>query len=447
MAEYALNISKTKYAEIRIEKIISNGIVFVNGEAKEIEFNEEYGFSIRVVDGGMGFYFSNILNKKEIREGMEKAIKMAKLQKCNTGLSEEEANEAKYEVKGNFPEIEEKINFIKNVDDVSKNVGRTFYYKDKISEKLYMNTEGSKIYSRIPYIYTYYLITVSDEKSEQMNREFGNTGGWNFVKEWEIEKKIQHDIKFLHNLIKKGKKPLQKGDVVLSPYITGLIAHESCGHPFEADRIMGREFAQAGKSYAKFEMIGEKFANECISIVDDPTLPNKYGFYKYDDEGVKARKRFLIKNGIVNEFLHNRETAFELGIKSNSSARAVYGKEPIVRMANTYFMPGNHSFEELIEDIKEGVYISTFMEWNIDDMRLNQKYVGEEAYLIKNGEIGGIAYHPAIEISTYEFYKKVDGAGKELEFYPATCGKGDPMQGIEVSTGGVDLRIRDVVIK
>ncbi len=447
LAEYALNISKTKYAEIRIEKINSNGIVFVDGEAKEIEFSEQHGFSIRVIDGGMGFYFSNIVNKKEIKKGMEKAVKMAKLQKNNICMSEEKVNEAKYEIKGSFPEIEEKLNFIKNLDEFSKNIHRTFYYKDKISEKLYMNTDGSKIYSKIPHIYTYYMITVSNGKLEQMHREFGNTGGWKFINEWKAGEKLQHDINFLYDLIDKGKKAPKKGDVILAPYITGLVAHESCGHPFEADRILGREFAQAGKSYANVNMIGEKFANECISIVDEPFLSNKYGFYKYDDEGVKARKRFLIKNGIINEFLHNRETAFEMGVESNSSARAIYGREPIVRMANTYFMPGDYSSEELIEDIKEGVYIATFMEWNIDDMRINQKYVGEEAYLIKNGEIKEIAYHPSIEISTYDFYRKVDGAGKNLEFYPATCGKGEPMQGIEVSTGGVDLRLRDVVIK
>ncbi|HDN50734.1 MAG TPA: TldD/PmbA family protein, partial [Thermoplasmatales archaeon] len=185
----------------------------------------------------------------------------------------------------------------------------------------------------------------------------------------------------------------------------------------------------------------------CVTVVDNPALPNTYGYYRYDDEGVKARERVLIKNGIVNEFLHNRETAYEMHCNSNASARATYGKEPIVRMANTYFAPGDHSLEELIEDVKEGVYMVTFMEWNIDDRRVNQKYVGEEAYLIKNGEIGGIATHPAIEISTFDFYRKVDAAGKELSFYPATCGKGDPMQGIEVSTGGVDLRLRDMVIR
>ncbi len=447
LTEYALNVAKARYIEIRMEKREKNEILYINGELKSVDFYENYGIAVRVIDKGIGFCFSNIVNKKKIKECVEKAEKMAKLQKKSIRLSEEKAYENKFEMKEDFPDIDEKIEFIKNLDEIAIKHQRTFSYYDETVDKLYMNSDGSKIFSRIPRIYLYYLITVYDGKIEQMHREFGNAGGWDFIKNWKADEKLTHDISFLYDLIKKGERAPPKGDVILSPYITGLIAHESCGHPFEADRILKREAAQAGKSYATEELLGKRFADDCISIEDDPTLPNSYGYYKYDDEGIKARKRTLIKNGIVNEFLHNRQTAHEMNCRSNASARATYGKEPIVRMANTYFVPGDYSFEEIIEDVKEGVYMATYMEWNIDDTRINQKYVGEEAYIIKKGEICGIAYHPSIEISTFEFYKKVDAAGKKLEFYPATCGKGDPMQGIEVSTGGVDLRVRNVRIK
>ena len=447
LAEYALTISKAKYVEIRMENIEENEILFVNGVMKESNIKEKEGFSIRVIDGGIGFYFSNEISRKEIRKGIERAERMAKLGNKIVGMSEEKMEKSKYEIPGKEASIEEKLDFIKDVDEMVKKHQRIFSYNDKITEKIYMNNEGGKIFSKIPRIYLYYLLTVSNGGIEQMSREFGNTGGWEMVEKWDVVSHIQHDVKFLSDLIKKGRKPPHRGDVILSPYITGLIAHESCGHPFEADRILGREAAQAGKSYADKNLIGKRIGNPCISIADDPTIPQSYGFYLYDDEGVKAGERILIKDGIVNQFLHNRETGYEMGCKSNASARGVYGKECIVRMANTYFMPSDYKMDEMMEDIKEGVYMVTFMEWNIDDRRMNQKYVGEEAYIIKDGELKGIAKHPAIEISTFDFYKKVDAAGKNLEFYPATCGKGDPMQGIEVSTGGVDLRLRDVVIK
>lgn len=282
-----------------------------------------------------------------------------------------------------------------------------------------------------------------------MNRDFGNAGGWEFVDRWKVGDVLTGDITFLKKLIREGKKPPEGAlDIVAGPYITGLIAHESCGHPFEADRILGREAAQAGKSFVKEEMLGNKIGNKCISVIDGPTVPNSYGYYKYDDEGVKARKRYLIKDGMVNEFLHNRETAFFTGKKSNAAARSSrYDREPIVRMANTYIEPGDFSLEELVEDVKKGVYMATFMEWNIDDRRYNQKYVGEEAYCIDKGEIAHVVKHPTLEITTPSFYQSADAVGKELEFYPATCGKGEPMQPVPVFTGGAAVRLRNVRVR
>ncbi|MEM1513563.1 MAG: TldD/PmbA family protein [Candidatus Thermoplasmatota archaeon] len=439
LAEYAIENSKY-YTEIRIEKEKIEEITFVDGGLVDTEIDEKYGFSIRVIDFGIGFYSSNVVNKKEIKKGLRIAEKSAR-GKNKIFLSEEEVNEDSYGIKGKFLQTDEKIDLLKDLSRLNKK--NFIYFREKKSEKIYMNSEGSRIYSKIPRIYLHYLITVDEE---QASREFGNAGGCEAIKEWKVEEKMEEDINFLKK-IKKGKKAPKIGDVILAPMISGLIAHEGCGHPFEADRIVGRELAQAGKSYIKKNMLGKKIANEVVSIEDNPLIEKAYGYYKYDDEGVKARKRELIKEGKINEFLHNRQTAYEMNCKSNASARACYGKEPIIRMANTYFKPGDYNFEEMVEEIKEGIYMVTFMEWNIDDKRINQKYVGNEAYIIKNGEISGIAKHPSIELSTFEIFSKIDAVGKKIEFYPATCGKSEPIQDMEVFTGGANIRLRNVRIK
>lgn len=445
--ERLLGISPAKYTEMRIEHSNGEELLMVNGELKESSILETSGFSIRTIDKGIGFYFSNKMTKTEMRKGLTRAVRMAKLQRKHKMLSDEKSHVANDYVQGSFPDIDEKLEFIKSLDKHVANHQRMFAIGNEITDHLYVNSDGSKIKATTPRVSLMYMLTVAEENGvEQMHREFGNVGGWEQTKRWKVVNQLDHDATFLTKLLKKGEKPPSRGDVIIGPFITGLIAHESCGHPFEADRILGREAAQAGKSYATEDLIGKKIAHECINIADDPTIPHSNGYYKYDSEGIKARRRMLIKNGVVTEFLHNRSTAHIMGCTSNAAARCTYGKEPIVRMANTFFMPGNHNHDELLEDIKEGVFIVTFMEWNIDDRRENQKYVGQEAYHIKNGELSNIVVHPRIEISTLEFYKKVDAAGKNLFFYPATCGKGDPMQGIPVSTGGVDLRLRDVRI-
>jgi len=191
--------------------------------------------------------------------------------------------------------------------------------------------------------------------------------------------------------------------------------------------------------------LGQRIGGKSASVIDDPTIGKSFGYYKYDDEGVKARKRYLIKEGMINEFLQNRETAALMGAASNGSARAnAYDVEPIVRMANTYIEPGDHSLEELIEGVDKGIFMKNYMEWNIDDKRLNQKYTACEAYLIEGGEIKGTLYRPKLEVTTQGFYSAIDACSKDLEFSAATCGKGEPMQAIPVFIGGPYVRLRGV---
>jgi len=163
---------------------------------------------------------------------------------------------------------------------------------------------------------------------------------------------------------------------------------------------------------------------------------------------VKARRRYLYKEGRVTEFLQNRETAAAMHTRSNGAARAVnYNVEAIVRMANTFVEPKDHSVEELLEDVKFGVYMKSFMEWNIDDKRYNAKYAGREAYLVENGEVKHPVRNTIIELTTPAFWSAVDAVGKDLDFEAGFCGKSDPGQALDASMGGPTIRLRNVYLR
>jgi TldD protein len=195
-------------------------------------------------------------------------------------------------------------------------------------------------------------------------------------------------------------------------------------------------------------MVGSQIGSEMVTAVDDPTIPNSFGYFLFDDEGVPAKRKFLMKEGRINELLHNRETSASLGMKNNGSSRAkVYDVEAIVRMSNTFVLPGDWKEDEIIKDTKHGIYLKNFMEWNIDDVRLNQRYVGNEAYLVENGEIKYPIKRPTIEITTPVLWKAVDAISNKIEYHAATCGKGEPMQGIPVWMGGPTMRLSKIAIK
>ena len=325
---------------------------------------------------------------------------------------------------------------------------RYFELYDELKEKIYVNSEGSRITSKIPRVgFEYALTLVANGDSEQRSFQYGGSGGWEIFNSWNLTEKLSNEADMLAKLSKSKKLIKGNYDVVLAPEIVGIASHESCGHPYEADRILGREAAQAGKSFVTLDMLGQNIGSSVVSVADDPTLPNSYGYYLYDEEGMRAERRILMENGLINSFLQNRETAAELKTQSNGAARAnAWYNEPLVRMANTFVVPGNYSFDELLESIKNGVYIKTYMEWNIDDKRFNQKYIGLEACVIENGELKQLVKRPAIEITTPKFWSSVDAVGKDLDFVAGSCGKGDPMQGVPVWFGGPHIRLRNIIL-
>ena len=468
VVDYTLEYAKSKkveYAEVRAQSQVQERLILRSGILEAYLSAVDSGFCVRVIaNGGIGFASTNKWTKEEAKEIVDLAFRYAKVanRKDKIRFAEEKGVETKWAVnqKEKIENVspEEKISkFVeigKSLASCGVNIAATVTScSTDLTSKYYVNSEGSRISSFVPKIDVFVFITVAEQgKTEQAYEQFGYSGGWEAFHEWNATEKIIHNAKILKNVITKGKT-VKPGimDLICGSEVTGIAAHESCGHPMEADRILGREMSQAGRSFI-FKggpyWIGTRIGSDAVTVVDDPSIEHSYGYYVYDDEGVKARRRYLYKNGLINEFLHNRETAAKLGTKSNASSRSInYDREAIVRMANTFVLPGETSEEELIEDVKSGVYMKSFTEWNIDDKRFNQRYVGREAYLIENGELKHPVARPVIETTTQKFWTAVDAVSGKVEFDAATCGKGDPAQGVPVYTGGPCIRLRGVFVK
>jgi len=450
------------YAEARLQSDKEYTIILRNGGLEAYGLGVNEGLAVRVVvDGSMGFATTDVLESNEVLETADQAVKLARVQgEGGIEMAEVPSYSVSYSViqKKKFEDIsmEEKVAYLEDIDreirSLSNDVkipSRTLVMSFRLTEKYLATSDGIIVRSIVPrLILMGYIVLSYGDRSITRFTGVGGSMGWEGIDTWDPIKWFRDNTRDLTNVIKNAK-PVEPGyyDIILGPETAGLAAHEGCGHPFELDRIMGREGAQAGESFMKIEMLGDKISSEEVTVIDDPTLPNSYGFYLYDDEGVKARPRKLIDRGVVNEFLMNRETAAILGLESNAAARAAaYNREPIVRMANTYFAAGSYSFEELIEDVERGIYLKSFGEWNIDDRRFNMRFIGQEAYLIEKGELKHPLLNPVFEITTPKFYASIDAVDKNLEFGPATCGKSDPHQGVPVYVGGPNIRVRKVYV-
>ncbi|HJX04364.1 MAG TPA: TldD/PmbA family protein, partial [Thermoplasmata archaeon] len=454
--------SEPLLAEVRFEDRIWRSISIRAGQVNSVSSSKDAGMNVRIVlPSGIGFASSNLVSKAEGSKLVKDALSQAKKGKRRSpvALSAESAVRTSWEVRQHKPladvTVDEKLEHLQSVDSAVmktgvKVQGRYYELKDWEVSSYFANSEGSRIRSTIPRVkIEAYNLVSSKGETEQSLREWGASGGWEKKDEWNLLEVLPDEVLMLKKQIEKGKRLAPgKYDLICGPEVVGIASHESCGHPMEADRILGREMSQAGKSFVSPDMVGHKVGSEYATVIDDPTVPGTYGYYAYDQEGVKARPRYLYKKGLINEFLQNRETAPRFGVQSNGSSRSeMYLREPIVRMANTFVAPGDFQDDELMGSIKQGVLMHSFTEWNIDDKRFNQKYVSREAYFIRDGELAGPARKCTLEITTPGFWGAIDAVSRKVELSSGECGKGDPMQGMTVTNGGPMIRLREVSLR
>ena len=464
LAEYCIEFGEklgADYVEARFVNDTVRGLAFRDGMLVSGGFTPSTGIGVRLLlNGSMGFASFDRLEKSLAEEAITAASKMAKNAKRKEpiDLGNPIANVAKWKMEAKEPLNDVDIDTIKEFcTEINQQMeglaSFVFMFNAKVIDKYLVTSEGTKIDSQLSYLLMYTILTAqAPSGSEQKYLNLTLAGGWERIRDTNLIENVKDEVERLKKAAEKAVKiddlMTQPIDMIVGPEVAGIIAHENVGHPSEGDRIMGREGAQAGESFWRDLKIGKsRVGSDVVNVSEDPTITKTSGHYVYDDEGVKAGKRELIKNGILNEPLLNREFGTKFGTGSNAAARATaFNREPIVRMANTYFEPGDYTFEELVEDVKLGVFMRSFQEWNIDDRRYQSKYTGSEAYLIKNGEITDtMVKRPVMETTSIGMLSAVDAVSKNLQFdFPGTCGKSDPSQGIPVYAGGGEIRFRNI---
>ena len=243
--------------------------------------------------------------------------------------------------------------------------------------------------------------------------------------------------------------------LVLDPEHLSLTMHESVGHPTELDRVLGYEESCAGRSFATLDKLNNfKYGSDIVNLVADNTLEGGLASCGYDDEGVECQKWHIVKDGVLSGYGVNRELAHKMKMtRANGTTRATkYSDVPITRMPNLYLAPGKKplSFEELIADTEDGIYIEGMGSFSIDQMRLNMQFGGDAFWAIKKGKLAGMLKNVTYNAISYEFWRSCDAIADERAFRRAgfiTCGKGDPMQAAQMTHGASPARFRNVMVR
>lgn len=262
-------------------------------------------------------------------------------------------------------------------------------------------------------------------------------GGLELLNQDLIEKEAQRVGEESVELLTADSCPTGLYDLILAPDQLNLQLHESIGHPLEIDRILGDERNYAGWSFVKLSDFGTlQYGSPLLNVVFDPTLPNEFASYGYDDTGLKATREVLIKEGLLVRGLGGSESQKRSGLPGVACGRASsWNRPPIDRMANVNILPGESSFEDMVSGVERGIFMQSNKSWSIDDYRRKFQFGCEYAKLIENGKLTKTLRNPNYRGTTTDFWKNLKKVGNSSTFEVTgspVCGKGEPNQGITV---------------
>ncbi len=468
----ALNLATMKgvrYADIRIIDTRHQFVNVKNGHVDALGDQESQGFGVRVLVGdAWGFASSAYLTYTEIERVTSVAVAIAKASATVPGekvdLGSPVQSRGRYATPVRIDpfsiSLDDKLSFLFRADqEMRRNRGVKVSEAGTIAvrqEKTFANTEGAFTAQTIFESGGGIAATAVSEHDVQIRSypnsfRYQGTGGWEYI--------VNAD--FVGNAARIGDEavalltapvcPPGETTLVIGSSQLALQIHESCGHPTELDRVFGTEAAFAGRSFLTTDKKDNfRYGSEIVNLTADSVRATGLGTFGWDDEGVPASSTPLVRNGEFTGYLMSRETASRLGLESNGCMRADgWNRIPLIRMTNVSLEPGAWTFDDIIADTDDGIFIDTNRSWSIDDIRLNFQFGTEVGYEIKNGKLGCLLKNCTYGGITPDFWNSCDAIGNEQHWRlwgTPNCGKGEPMQTMGTGHGASPARFRNVKV-
>jgi TldD protein len=452
MAELALKRvreSGAEYGDIRLMQSRSQTISGEDRRIASVRDVADSGFGVRALyHGGWGFAASSILSLEEVPRVADLAIEIAKgsasLASEKARLVDEPIHRDRVVTANRIDPftvpldqktmlLQDVMEYVQRQPEVVRSHASLWARGDK---KLFVSTEGTRLEFDLLAGQGEFTATARHD-GRFASRTFTTPHlrtGYELI---ESANFMAEAPRIASQAVEKVKAPAVRPgtyDLVLDPEHLSLTMHESCGHPSELDRALGYEANYAGTSFLTPEKRGSfQYGSSQVNLVADNTEPDTLAATGYDDDGVACQKWDIVREGVFVGYCTNREVASKIGeARSKGSNRAdSWGSVPIVRIANIGLEPGQASLQDLLADVKRGIYIEGHGSYSIDQRRYNFQFGGDAFWFIENGKrthmLRDVIYHGI----TPEFWNSCDGVADRRyrrRYGFITCGKGQPGQ-------------------
>jgi len=449
LAAYANRFSD--YTELRLQRNVNSRIALLNGDVVTNTRSVDGGISARVFkDGVWGFASRPESDADAITGTIDEAARNAAILARHGGQPGARLPQARGQGDSDFTtrrprrSAAEVIEFLRALDAHIATTypdlrSRTVSLWDLDMEKRLYNSDASDNYSNTTRSLIIVRLVTSNDRGQpvELGKPFGGRGQFEDV--FERPEDLFDGVATLHRhlMAKREAVPARAGvhDVILDSELAGILAHEAIGHTTEADLV--RSGSVAGG------YVGRQVASELITMVDfahsyqGETLPVPV---YVDDEGMPSRDTVLIDNGVLQGFMHNKESAEFFQAEATGNARAYqFFDEPLIRMRNTAILPGPHKLEDMIASVEDGYYLMWPSNGQADST--SEFMFGVSlGYEIRNGRIGRAITDTTIAGVAFDMLKTITMVSDQMSWTCAgMCGK---KQIIPVGMGGPAVKCR-----
>jgi len=455
------------YADARRVRRRTENIFVRDGKLEQVGLEETEGYNLRVlVDGSFGFAASYDFDKPEkvVSDAVGIARASANVNKKKIEWLHQPPVSGHYEgpmeIDPFTVPLDKKVSLLLEADKVMATKPqlkhREHFLQFWEEEKEFFSSEGSYVTQH--YVESGGQIQGTAMEGTQMQvksypNSFGDfrKAGWEFIEEMDFVHHAEEVADLAVALLTAPNLPQGVANIIILGPQLSLQVHESVGHATELDRVLGYEASYAGTSFATLDNLGKlQYGSPAMNITSDPTLPYGLGSFGWDDEGTPAHQVYLIKEGLLVDYLSDRETSAQIGHSSSGASRGDgWWSLPIVRMTNVNLLPGDKTLEELMDMAGEGYVFDINKNWSIDDKRLNFHFGSEAAWEIKNGKKGRLYKNPSYWGITPEFWNSLVAVAGPQEWRVwglPNCGKGEPGQVMRVAHGTAPALFKNIKV-
>lgn len=442
----ALSSNQAQYVEIRFDQFEATHIRYRDRDLEEVNRTTSGGGCVRALAGG-GWGFVSFNGVDDLRNKVKAAIRNARLvggdpielapvePVVDCVKSNVKKDPSKISLNDKKKLLDEYAGEIWSVPGIATS---TVGYGDSHLNRVFASSEGTYIeQEKLDISMRLSAVARDGGDVQQSGVSLGSAGDFSEVEN--LHSQSSFVARRALELLKAGPAKSGEYTVVLDPVLAGVFIHEAFGHLSEADHVYQDDRIK------DIMLLGKRFADNHLNVVDGAAVPNLRGSYAYDDEGVPSTRSYLLKEGVLVGRLHSRETAAKMGEPVTGNARSIGPQfPPIVRMTNTFIENGKSSAEELIADVKDGIYVSN---WYGGMTSMEQfTFSAGEAWVIKNGQIKELLRPVLLSGNLFTTLQSLDGIGNDLDMNQGGgCGKGGQIP-LAVSNGSPHIRIQRCLI-